>query len=135
MTYAQGEQGPHSGVGTWIVPAPVGARVAIDKRIEGHLYADHPLGQYLKQIVPAEHKALYDASTLSSIISLRVDLGWIKEVEGVDVSGPDQQYAWTHSDDPKAVHVIREIDQQAMQRDLFDTMKGKPTRLIGITDR
>jgi hypothetical protein len=28
--------------------------------------------------------------------------------------------------------VIREIDQQAMQRDLFDTMKGKPTHLIGV---
>jgi hypothetical protein len=46
----------HSGVETWIVPAPVGARVAIDKRTEGHLYADHPLGQYLKQIVPAKQK-------------------------------------------------------------------------------
>jgi hypothetical protein len=124
-----------SGVETWIVPAPVGARVAIDKRTEGHLYADHPLGQYLKQLVPAKHKALYDASTLSSIISLRLDLGWIKEVERVTIAGPDQEYAWTPSDDPNAVHVIREIDQQAMQRDLFDTMKGKPTRLIGVTDR
>jgi len=121
-----------SGVETWIVPAPVGARVAIDKRTEGHLYADHPLGQYLKQIVPAKHKALYDPSTLSSIISMRLDLGWIKEVENVTVAGPDQQYAWTRSADPNAVRVIREIDQQAMQRDLFDTMKGKPTRLIGV---
>jgi inosine-uridine nucleoside N-ribohydrolase len=122
----------HSGVETWIVPAPVGARVAIDKRTEGHLYADHPLGQYLKQIVPAKHKALYDASTLSAIISRRLDLGWIKEVENVTVAGPDGQYTWTRSDDPNSVHVIREIDQQAMQRDLFDTMKDKPTRLIGV---
>jgi hypothetical protein len=125
----------NSGVETWIVPAPVGARVAIDKRTEGHLYADHPLGQYLKQIMPDKHKALYDASTLSSIISLRLDLGWIKEVERVVIAGPDQDYAWTRSEDPNAVHVIREIDQQAMQRDLFDTMKGKPTRLIGVVDR
>ena len=125
----------NSGVETWIVPAPVGARVSIDKRTEGHLYADHPLGQYLKQLVPAKHKALYDASTLSSIISLRLDLGWIKEVERVDVAGPDQDYAWTRSDDPNALHVIREIDQQAMQRDLFDTMKSKPTRLIESMDR
>jgi chitodextrinase len=122
----------HSGVETWIVPAPVGARVAIDKRTEGHLYADHPLGQYLKQIVPAKHKALFDPSTLSAIITMRLDLGWIKAVENVTVAGPDRQYSWTRSDDPHAVHVIREIDQQAMQRDLFDTMKGKPTRLIGV---
>jgi hypothetical protein len=122
----------HSGVATWILPAPVGARVAIDKRTEGHMYADHPLGQYLKQIVPAKHKALYDASALSSIISMQLDLGWIKAVENVTVAGPDGQYAWTHSDDPNAVHVIREIDQHAMQRDLFDTMKDKPTRLIGV---
>lgn len=121
----------NSGVETWIVPAPVGARVSIDKRTEGHLYADHPLGQYLKQIVPAKHKALYDAATLSSIISLRLDLDWIRAVERVSVAGPDQNYAWTRSKDPNAVRVIREIDQQAMQRDLFDTMKGKPTRLIG----
>jgi hypothetical protein len=122
----------HSGVETWFVPAPVGARVAIDKRTEGHLYADHPLGQYLKQIVPAKHKALYDASTLSAIISMRLDLGWIKKVEKVTVAGPDQQYTWTRSDDLDAVRVIREIDQQAMQRDLFDSMKGKRTRLIGV---
>jgi hypothetical protein len=96
------------------------------------LYADHPLGQYLKQIVPAKHKALYDASTLSAIISMRLDLGWIKKVEKVTVAGPDQQYTWTRSDDLDAVRVIREIDQQAMQRDLFDSMKGKRTRLIGV---
>jgi hypothetical protein len=30
------------------------------------------------------------------------------------------------------VRVIREIDQQAMQRDLFDSLKGKRTRLIGV---
>ncbi len=125
----------HSGVETWIVPAPVGARVAIDKRTEGHLYADHPLGQYLKQIVPAKHKALYDASTLSAIISMRLRPGLDQRSGTRLVAGPDQQYAWTRSDDPDAVHVIREIDQQAMQRDLFDTMKGKPTRLIGVQDR
>ena len=124
----------HSGVETWIVPAPVGARVAIDKRTEGHLYADHPLGQYLKQIVPAKHKPLFDASTLSAIISLRLDLGWIKEVENITVAGPDGQYAWTRSEDPRAVRVIREIDQQAMQRDLFDTMKGKRTQLVGVPE-
>jgi hypothetical protein len=124
-----------SGVETWIVPAAVGARVSIDKRSEGHLYADHPLGRYLKRIVPAKRKALYDATALSSIISMRLGLDWIKKVERITVAGPDRQYAWTRSEDPDAVRVIREIDQKAMQRDLFDTMKGKPTRLIGVALR
>lgn len=121
-----------SGLETWIVPAPVGARVAIDKRTEGHLYADNPLGQYLKQIMPERNKALYDASALSAIISMRLDLGWIKEVEHVTVAGPEQDYGWTRSDEPDPVRVIREIDQRAMQRDLFATMQGNPTRLIGV---
>ncbi len=121
-----------SGLDTWIIPAPVGGRVAMDKRTEGHLYADNPLGRYLKQIMPERNKALYDASALSAIISMRLDLGWIKEVEHVTVGGPDQDYAWTRSDDPGTVRVIREIDQRAMQRDLFGSMQGNPTRLIGV---
>jgi len=125
----------HSGLETWIIPAPVGARVAIDKRTEGHLYADNPLGQYLKQIMPDRNKALYDAATLSAIISERLGLGWVKQTEWVTVAGPDREYVWTRSEAPTAVRVIREIDQRAMQRDLFDTMQGKATRLIGVAER
>jgi chitodextrinase len=125
----------HSGVETWFVPAPVGARVAIDKSTEGHLYADHPLGRYLESIVPNRNKALFDASCLSAIIDRRLDLGWIKEVERVSVAGPDNRYAWTKSDRPDAVRVIRQIDQKAMQIDLFNSMKGQPTRLIGVAPK
>jgi hypothetical protein len=109
--------------------------MAMDKRTEGHLYADNPLGQYLKQIMPDRNMALYDASALSAIISMRLDLGWIKQVERVDVAGPDRDYACTRSEDPAAVRVIRDIDQRAMQRDLFGTRKGHPTRLIGVAER
>lgn len=121
-----------SGLETWFVPAPVGARVSMDKRTEGHLYADHPLGRYLKSIMPERNKALYDASALSAIISERLALDWVKEVEPVAVGGPDQGYRWTKSDQPGAVRVIRQIDQKAMQQDLFHSMQGKPTRLIGV---
>jgi inosine-uridine nucleoside N-ribohydrolase len=106
----------HSGIETWIMPAPVGARVAIDKRTEGHLYADHPLGQYLKSIMPARNKALYDASCLSAIISDHLGLGWVKKTEPVVVAGPENGYRWTRTEQPTPVQVIREIDQQAMQR-------------------
>jgi hypothetical protein len=56
-------------------------------------------------------------------------------VEQVDVAGPDHDYAWTRSEDPAAVRVIRDIDQRAMQRDVFDSMQGNPTRLIGVAER
>jgi len=121
----------HSGVPTWIMPAPVGARVRIDKRTEGDLYASHPLGQYLRKIVPARNKALYDPSCLSAIISMRLGLGWVKQVEPVAVGGPKQGYRWRKTDGPATVRVIRQIDQQAMKADIFETMKGKARRLIG----
>jgi hypothetical protein len=121
----------HSGLETWIMPAPVGARVRIDKRSEGHLYADHPLGQYLKKIVPAHNKALFDPSCLAAIISQRLQLGWIKQTEPVLVAGPKKGYRWSTTDDPTTVRVIRQIDQKAMQLDIFNTMKGEKRRLIG----
>lgn len=120
----------HSGIETWIMPAPVGARVAIDKRTEGNLYTDHPLGQYLKRIVPENNKALFDPACLSAIITLRLDSSWIKETEPVTVAGPKEGYRWTKTDQPTSVRVIRQIDQKAMQRDLFHTMKGQPTKLL-----
>jgi inosine-uridine nucleoside N-ribohydrolase len=124
-----------SGVETWIMPAPVGARVAINKTTEGDLYADHALGRYLKQIVPAKHKALYDASCLSAIISQRLGLGWVRQTEFVTVAGPDAGYLWKRTDQPNSVRVIRRIDHQAMQSDLFNSMKGEPTKLVGIERR
>jgi chitodextrinase len=124
-----------SGLETWIMPAPVGARVAIDKRTEGDLYAEHPLGQYLKAIVPAGNKPLFDPSCLSAIISERLGLGWVKATEWVTVAGPDEDYAWTRSEEPTSVRVIREIGQEAMKQDIFRTIKGSPTKLVGVPAR
>jgi len=118
-----------SGLETWIIPEPVGARVAVDKRKEAHLYADNVLGQYLLKIVPARLKPLYDASCLSAIISLHMKLGWIKETEFIQTAGPSQGYRWSKTDSPATVRVIRQIDQRAMKHDLFNTMKGKPLHL------
>jgi hypothetical protein len=120
-----------SGIETWIMPASVGARVAIDKTKEDHLYAEHALGRYLKSIVPARNKALYDASCLSAIISEHLGLGWVKETEPVVVAGPQNGYRWTRTEQPTPVRVIRQIDQIAMQMDLFNSMKGRATPLLG----
>ncbi|HJN18820.1 MAG TPA: nucleoside hydrolase, partial [Armatimonadota bacterium] len=118
-----------SGIETWIMPAPVGARVAIDKRTQADWYADHALGQYLLRIVPARNKPLFDPSCLSAIISEHLGLDWVKEFEHVTVGGPDEDYRWSATDEATNVKVIREIDQEAMKRDIFDTMKGKASHL------
>jgi acetyl esterase len=119
-----------SGIECWIMPAPVGARVRIDKRTESDWYADHPLGRYLEKITPARDKPLYDPATVSALIDMRIQAGWVKEVEHVVVSGPENKYRWGHSDSPTNVKLIREIDQQAMKEDIFNTLKGKPQRLL-----
>jgi len=118
-----------SDVETWIMPAPVGARVRIDKRTEADYYADNPLGRYLLKIVPAHNKPLFDPACLSAIISMQLKLGWVKESEPVLVSGPEKGYAWTKIARVSNVRVIRQIDQQAMKEDLFNTMKGKERAL------
>ena len=118
-----------SGIETWIMPAPVGARVRIDKRTEADYYADNPLGQYLLKIVPAHNKPLFDPSCLSAIISMRLKLGWVKETEPVVVAGPDKGYRWTKTERATSVRVIRQINQQAMKEDIFGTMQGTKRRL------
>lgn len=118
-----------SGVPLWIMPAPVGARVKIDKENEAALYAEHPLGVYLKEITPAKDKPLYDPAVLGAIIDIFRNKGWVKEVETVTVSGPNDEYRWHHSDSPTTVKVIRDIDQAAIKADIFNSMQGKATPL------
>jgi len=120
-----------SGIETWILPAPVGARVRIDKRTEADYYADNPLGRYLLKIVPAHNKPLFDPACLSAIISMRLKLGWVKETEPVVVGGLEKGYRWTKTDQATSVRVIRQIDQQAMKEDIFGTMKGAKRLLRG----
>lgn len=121
-----------SGIETWIMPAPVGARVRIDKRTEADYYADNPLGRYLLKIVPAHNKPLFDPACLSAIISMRLKLGWVKETEPVVVGGPEKGYRWMKTGRATSVHVIRQIDQQAMKEDIFNTMKGKKQDIVSV---
>ena len=113
-----------SGVDLWIMPAPVGARVRIDKRTEADWYADHVLGQYLRKITPSRDKPLYDAATISAIIGMHLQANWVREIEYVQQHGVADGYTWEHTDSPTNIKVIREIDQAGMKRDLFDTLKG-----------
>ena len=111
------------------MPAPVGARVRIDKRSEQEWYADHALGRYLEKITPATNKALYDPAVLGAIIDIYESRNWVKEVESVTVNGLEDGYRWHKTEGESPVKVIREIDQGAIKKDIFDTLKGKPTPL------
>ncbi len=118
-----------SGVDLWIMPAPVGARVEVDKRSEAGRYADNPLGQYLRKITPAKDKPLYAPATISAIIGMRLQASWVQELEYVKQNGLAEGYSWEHTDTPTSVKVIREIDHEAMKRDLFETLKGNAQHL------
>ncbi|MFC1714606.1 PKD domain-containing protein [Candidatus Poribacteria bacterium] len=120
-----------SGIEFWIIlENPTGASICMDKRTEAHLYPDNALGNYLKMITPARRKALFDISTVSMVISEHLNLGWLKEVEPVKVLGPDQDYRWKRVEEPASVHVVRDIDEDAMKNDFFNTLNSRPTRLI-----
>lgn len=51
------------------------------------------------------------------------------KTEYVSIDGPDDKYRWIHSDSQTNVRLIREIDQQAMKEDIFNTLKGTATNL------
>jgi PKD domain-containing protein len=45
------------------------------------------------------------------------------------VLGPDRQYRWEKTDVSTAVCIIRDIDEEAMKVDFFNTLRGRPTAL------
>lgn len=119
-----------SDVDFWIIlEHPTGASITMDKRIESGLYPDNPLGEYIEAITPAREKALFDVATISMVIGNHLGKHWLTLVEPSVVLGPDQEYRWQKTEQPTNVHIIREIDAEAMKADFFNTLNGKPTAL------
>jgi hypothetical protein len=119
-----------SGLDFWIIlENPTGASITMDKRAESSLYPDNRLGQYLEAITPAHQKALFDVATISMVIGNHLGKSWLTLVEPSVVLGPDQEYRWQKVESPANVHIIRDIDEEAMKADFFDTLNGKPTPL------
>ena len=77
-----------------------------------------------------QQKTLFDPACVAAIIGMRLHLNWIKETEPVVVGGLADQLRWKGTDEPTRVRVIREIDQAAMKKDIFDTLNGKPRNMI-----
>ena len=114
----------------WIIlEHPTGASITMDKRVESGLYPKNPLGSYLEAITPDKKKALFDVAAVSLVIGNHLGKSWLTRVEPSVVLGPDQEYRWKKVDAPANVHIIREIDAEAMKADFFDTLNGKPTAL------
>ncbi len=112
-----------------ILENPTGASITMDKRVESDLYPDNPLGEYLEAITPARRKALYDLTTISMVIGNHLGREWLTLVEPSAVLGPDQEYRWKKTNEPTNVYIIRDIDEEAMKVDFFNTLNGKPTAL------
>jgi len=114
---------------------PTSLKLHIDKRVESGLYPDNELGNYLKTIIPVfqwmstDPKAIHDVCVPAAIISEYNDLGWVTKTEPIKLNGPDQGYTWRHIDGSSNVHLIWDIDGEAMKEDLFNTLNGHPTRL------
>jgi len=124
--YATGQ----SGVEFWIIlENPTGASITMDKHVESGLYPNNPLGEYLEAITPAGRKSLFDVTAISMVIGNYLGKHWLTLVEPSVVLGPDQEYRWKKVDSPTNVHIIRDIDEEAMKTDLFNTLNGKPTLL------
>jgi len=120
----------HSDVEFWIIlENPTGASLTMDKRVESDLYPNNPLGKYLEAITPARKKALFDLTAVSLVIGNHLGKDWLTLVEPSVVLGPDQGYRWKKVETPTNVYIVRDIDEQAMKADCFNTLNGKPTPL------
>jgi inosine-uridine nucleoside N-ribohydrolase len=124
-----------SGIDFWVIlETPTGASLSLDKRTEMGRYPGNPLGKYLVAITrlwsDAPVKELFDVAAISLVIGKHLGKPWLTSVEPSVVLGPDQDYRWQRVDSPTSVSVIRAIDVEAMKKDFFDTLNGKPTPLL-----
>jgi len=114
-----------SGIEFWaLLESPTGASLRFDKRKEGNLYPKNPLGDYLKKITPAHNKSLFDVATISMVIGEQRHMDWLTEVEFSKLLGPEQNYFWDPTTEPTNLRVIRDIDEEAMKDDFFETINN-----------
>ena len=112
-----------------ILEHPTGSSFKFDKTVEGHLYPDNPLGDYLEKITPARPKNLYDITVLSMVIGRHVGENWLKKVEPSIILDREKGYEYRSTTEPTNLHIVWAVDGDAMKKDFFDTLNGKPTPL------
>jgi len=119
-----------SGVEFWIIlERPTGDSLRMDKRLESDLYPRNSLGGYLKAITPDYSKSLFDVTTVAMVIGKHLGKDCLTVVEPSVVLGPDQDDRWKKVESPTNGFIVRDIDEQAMKADCFNTLNGKLSAL------
>ncbi len=121
---------------TIMLENPTSARLDFIKSQDAGLYPDNDIGTYLRDIIlnrltmhDLETKSLYDLTAISTVINNHLRLNWLTEVEDMKIADKDKAYQWEKTDDKSNVHVIWDIDEEAMKNDFFNTINGYPTKL------
>jgi inosine-uridine nucleoside N-ribohydrolase len=119
-----------SGIETWIITDDLAGKITAGKTADAKLYAAHHLGKHLLKIAPDKGTApLYDIAPVAAIIDTHRLAGWVKSSRPVSVNVDTLE--WTKAPTPSTVRVVTEIDAAAMKSDLLNTLRGKPTQLLG----
>jgi len=119
----------HSGIKFWaLLETLTGASLRFDKRLEGHLYPRNALGDYLKKITPAHNKSLFDVATIAMVIGEREHKPWLTRVEPCILLGPKEHYFWAPARGPTNLHVIRDINEDAMKANFFKVLNRSTQR-------
>ena len=75
-------------------------------------------------------KAMYDIGVLSFVIGNHLEKPWVTKVEP-SILDPDREKGHRHqpTTDPSNLRIVHEVNVQAMKKDFWDTLNGKPTAL------
>lgn len=123
-----------SGVEFRIMLEPVAITLTWDRREMKDRYPKNPLGNYLYQISPDRNAGWYDPTALAAVISKHANRNWFSNVEGVTVGDRYQDYRFASTTAPTSVRLIRNIDVDVMRNDIFETLNGRPTKLLGSSE-
>jgi hypothetical protein len=118
---------------------PAGASILFDPQTDYPLYPSNPLGDYLKAIMTdyfkrdymanRPRKELFDMGVLSLVIGKHLERPWLKRVEPSILLNREQGYEYGSTTEPTNLDIVWAVDHEAMAKDFFDTLNGKPTPL------
>ena len=66
---------------------------------------------------------------ISAVISNHLHLNWLTKVEDMSI-GIDHNYEWLPVEGESDVHIVWEINYEAMKEDYFSTINGNPRKLV-----
>ncbi len=119
-----------SGIEFLLMLEPVGIQLRWDKRDEVDRYPDTPLGQYLYRIGWSRYGGYYDPTAAAAIVSMHANKDWFSNEQPVILLDRFQDYRWETTTAPTNIRLIHNIDADAIKNDWFETINGRPTKLL-----